>query len=58
MRRRKLCYKGWIPVSLFLHGIPSENRGGVDTLITVGTVRRVPRVDNMYDRQIAAAGQH
>ena len=30
----------------------------VDPLLTVGTARRVPRVENMDDRQTAAAGQH
>ena len=30
----------------------------VDPLITVGTARRVPRVDNTDDGQTAAAGQH
>ena len=30
----------------------------VDPLLTVGTVRRVPRVNNMDEVQTAAAGQH
>ena len=32
--------------------------GDFDPLLTVGTSRRVPHVDNTDDRQIAAAGQH
>ena len=30
----------------------------VDLLLTVGTLRRVPRVDNTDDRQTAAVRQH
>ena len=36
----------------------SSLKGCVDPLLTVGTVRRVPRVDNMDDRHIAEAGHH
>ena len=31
---------------------------GVDPLLTVGTARRVPRVDTTDDGQTSAAGQH
>ena len=36
----------------------SSLQGCVDPPLTVGTARRVPRVDITDDRQTAAAGQH
>ena len=36
----------------------SNLQGCVDPLVTVGTVRRVPRVNNPDEGQTAAAGQH
>ena len=36
----------------------SSLQGCVDPQITVGTTRRVPHVDNMDERQTAAAGQN
>ena len=36
----------------------SSLQGCVDPLLTVGTLQRVPRIDNMDDSQTAAAGQH
>ena len=35
----------------------SNLQGCVDPLLTVGTARRVPRVDNMDDGQTATSGQ-
>ena len=43
-----------LPIQQFRRNL----QGCVDLLITAGTARRVPRVDNTDDGQTAADGQH
>ena len=45
-------------MELPIHQCRSNIEGCVDPLITVGTARKVPRVENTDDRQTAAAGHH
>ena len=45
-------------MELPIHQCRSSLQGFVDPLLTIGTARRVPRVDNTDDRQIAAARKH
>ena len=45
-------------MELSIQQCSSNLQGFVDPLLTVGTARRVPRVNNTDEGQTAAAGQH
>ena len=63
MATEKRRHRAWKKIMIYSYDLFAQKSNlqfnqPVDPLLTLGTVRRVPRIDNTDERQTATAGQH